>query len=136
MSRPSSGRTSLLVDSFLDVTVRTGTATPSGKAQSGDYGLTTTSSNISADIPVAGIQVTLWGTPADSGPRRCAPVPELRLAVSVHRAADAAADAADHVPAVADDDRIGGFLAVGGRLLQRELHERGLGREHRRRHRL
>jgi hypothetical protein len=61
------GANVLLVDSFLDVTVRTGTATPSGTAQSGDYGLTTTSSNISADIPVAGIQVTLWGTPADPG---------------------------------------------------------------------
>ena len=61
------GANVLLVNSFLDVTVRTGAATPSGSAQSGDYGLTTTSSNISADIPVAGIQVTLWGTPADPG---------------------------------------------------------------------
>lgn len=61
------GASVVVVNSFLDVTVRTGTATPSGTAQSGDYGLTTTSSNISADLPLAGIQVTLWGTPADPG---------------------------------------------------------------------
>jgi hypothetical protein len=56
-----------LVDSFLDVTVRTGRATPSSTAQPGDYGLTTTSSNISAASPIASIVVTLWGTPADPG---------------------------------------------------------------------
>jgi hypothetical protein len=56
-----------LVDSFLDVTVRTGTATPSSKAEPGDYGLTTTSANISAASPIASIVVTLWGTPADPG---------------------------------------------------------------------
>ncbi len=59
------GANVLLVDSFLDVTVRTGTATPSSKGEPGDYGLTTTSANISAALPVAGIVVTLWGTPAD-----------------------------------------------------------------------
>jgi hypothetical protein len=49
------GSNILVVNSFLDVTVRTG----------GDYGLTTSSFNISANLPVTGISVTLWGVPAD-----------------------------------------------------------------------
>src|SRR5262249_11679292 len=49
------GANILLVNTYLDVTVRTGS----------DYGLTTTSSNISALLPLTGIQVTLWGVPSD-----------------------------------------------------------------------
>ena len=59
------GANVLLLDSFLDVSVRTGTTAPTSTAQSGDYGLTTTSSNISALLPVFGLSVTLWGVPAD-----------------------------------------------------------------------
>jgi hypothetical protein len=49
------GANVLLVNSYLDVSVRTGS----------DYGLTTTSSNLSALLPLIGIKVTLWGVPAD-----------------------------------------------------------------------
>lgn len=49
------GSNILVVNSFVDVTVRTG----------GDYGLRTTVSNISANLPVAGTSLTLWGVPAD-----------------------------------------------------------------------
>ena len=49
------GANILLANSFLDVTVNTGTG----------YGLTTTSSNISTLLPLVGIKVTLWGVPAD-----------------------------------------------------------------------
>ena len=49
------GANILVANSFLDVTVNTGT----------DYGLTTTSSNISPLLPLVGIKVTLWGVPAD-----------------------------------------------------------------------
>jgi hypothetical protein len=51
------GANILLVNTYLDVTVRTGS----------DYGLTTTSSNISTLLPLTGIQVTLWGVPSDPG---------------------------------------------------------------------
>ncbi len=49
------GANILLVNAYLDVSVRTGS----------DYGLTTTSNNISTLLPLAGIGVTLWGVPAD-----------------------------------------------------------------------
>jgi hypothetical protein len=49
------GANVLVVNSFLDVSVRTG----------GDYGLTTSSFNISANLPVIGLSVTLWGVPTD-----------------------------------------------------------------------
>jgi hypothetical protein len=49
------GSNILVVNSFLDVSVRTGS----------DYGLTTSSFNISADLPVVGITSVLWGVPAD-----------------------------------------------------------------------
>ena len=50
------GANILLVNSYLDVSVRTGS----------DYGLTTTSSNLSTLLPLVGITATLWGVPADS----------------------------------------------------------------------
>ena len=49
------GANILVVNSFLDVSVRTGS----------DYGITTVSNNISANLPVVGLTVTLWGVPAD-----------------------------------------------------------------------
>jgi hypothetical protein len=49
------GANVLVVNSFLDVSVRTGS----------DYGITTVSNNISANLPITGISVTLWGVPAD-----------------------------------------------------------------------
>ena len=49
------GTNILVVNSFLDVSIRTGS----------DYGLTTSSLNISANLPVLGISATLWGVPAD-----------------------------------------------------------------------
>jgi hypothetical protein len=49
------GANILLANSFLDVTVNTGS----------DYGLTTTSSNVSALLPLVGLKVALWGVPAD-----------------------------------------------------------------------
>jgi hypothetical protein len=45
----------LVVNSPVDVTVRTG----------GDYGLRTTVANISANLPLTGTSLTLWGVPAD-----------------------------------------------------------------------
>jgi hypothetical protein len=45
----------LVVNSPVDVTVRTG----------GDYGLRTTVANISANLPLTGTTLTLWGVPAD-----------------------------------------------------------------------
>ena len=58
------GANVIVVNSFLDVSVRTG----------GNYGLTTTSSNISAGLPIVGITVALWGVPADPAttPSGCA----------------------------------------------------------------
>lgn len=49
------GANLLLLDAFIDVTVRTG----------GDYGLTAGLSNTSTLLPLYGSQLTLWGVPAD-----------------------------------------------------------------------
>ncbi len=49
------GANVLVVNSFVDVVVRTG----------GDYGLRTLVNNISANLPVIGTSLTLWGTPWD-----------------------------------------------------------------------
>jgi hypothetical protein len=51
------GSNILVVNTFVDVTVRTG----------GDYGLRTTVANISANLPVLGTSLTLWGVPSDPG---------------------------------------------------------------------
>ena len=49
------GANILLVNSYLDISVRTGS----------DYGLTVTTSHIPTLLPINGITVTLWGVPAD-----------------------------------------------------------------------
>ena len=49
------GANVLLVNSYLDISVRTGS----------DYGLTVTTSHIPTLLPINGITVTLWGVPAD-----------------------------------------------------------------------
>jgi hypothetical protein len=51
------GANVLLVDAFIDITVRTG----------GDYGLTASLQNIPAILPLVGSSLTLWGVPADPG---------------------------------------------------------------------
>ena len=66
------GANILLVNAYLDVSVRTG----------GDYGLTTTSSNLSTLLPLAGITVTLWGVPAQQNGSGAPMTPLLTLPTS------------------------------------------------------
>ena len=63
------GANILLVNSYLDVSVRTGA----------DYGLTTTSSNLSTLLPLVGISVTLWGVPAEQNGSGAPQTPLLTL---------------------------------------------------------
>ena len=100
------GANILLANSFLDVSVRTGS----------DYGLTTTSSNISALLPLIEITVALWGVPADPShdvERTC---PGRRDAVLGQCPVDAALDAADVVHGAADDDSAHGLVGHPGQL--------------------
>ena len=58
------GANVLLVNAFIDITVRTG----------GDYGLTAGLVNIPTILPLTGSSLTLWGVPADpahDAQRRC-----------------------------------------------------------------
>jgi len=67
------GANILLANSFLDITVRTGS----------DYGLTTTSANVSPLLGVlTGIQVTLWGVPAELNGSGAPDTPLLTLPTS------------------------------------------------------
>ncbi len=66
------GANILLVNSYLDVSVRTGS----------DYGLVTTSSNLSTLLPLAGISVTLWGVPAQQNGSGAPLTPLLTLPTS------------------------------------------------------
>ena len=66
------GANILVVNTYLDVSVRTGA----------DYGLTTTSSNISTLLPLAGISVTLWGVPAEQNGSGSPLTPLLKLPTS------------------------------------------------------
>ena len=53
------------VNAFLDISIRTGATTPTAAASAGDYGITASSSDISTDLSLFGLQVILWGVPAD-----------------------------------------------------------------------
>ena len=66
------GANILVVNTYLDVSVRTGSG----------YGLTTTSSNISTLLPLTGISVTLWGVPAEQNGSGAPLTPLLTLPTS------------------------------------------------------
>ena len=66
------GANILVVNTYLDVSVRTGS----------DYGLATTSSNISTLLPLTGISVTLWGVPAEQNGSGAPLTPLLTLPTS------------------------------------------------------
>ena len=121
----------LVVNSFLDINVRTGnTVSADGTARAGDYGLTTSSLNISDNLPVLGLNVELWGVPADpahDASRTCA---GSVTPCSVNAPSDPIPVLADDMHVGADYDRRGGLVAGRRRDVDGLGRKHGLGGQH------